>query len=304
MSIILSDTELQQLQRLTFASARVSSRGLTGEHRSRRRGLSPEFADYKAYTPGDDFRRIDWNTYARLDHLFIRESETTTEEDIHLFLDTAPGMDWSSDPDLPTKLATAKYLAAILAYIATWHFDRLSLQTFGGDGSRGTWGPRQGRSTILPMLGWLATLPVAPVSEPDMAIRRFVRQRKRSGRLIVLSDFAWADADRLRETLHAASGSLWQSTLILIEDPAEIDPAPLFGDEPHLELEEIGSRSRMQVGSGVEALTAYRVAREVWNKDLDDVARTPGVNLVCIDPDRRASAELLGQLVDAAVLQR
>src|SRR4051812_32428148 len=76
----LFDEELiARLRRLTVISKRSVAEGLAGEHRSKRRGSSPEFADFKSYTQGDDFRRIDWNIYSRLDELFVRLSEVTTE---------------------------------------------------------------------------------------------------------------------------------------------------------------------------------------------------------------------------------
>ncbi|MGI8643443.1 MAG: DUF58 domain-containing protein, partial [Thermomicrobiales bacterium] len=64
---IFTEAYLARLRRLSVLSRSTLSAGLVGEHRSRRRGASPEFADFKRYSPGDDFRRIDWNIYGRLD---------------------------------------------------------------------------------------------------------------------------------------------------------------------------------------------------------------------------------------------
>ena len=89
-----TNATLARLRRLSLVAGRARTEGLAGEHRSRRRGTSPEFADFKRYSQGDDFRRIDWNTYARLDGLFVRLSEVTTELSVHFLLDSSASMDW------------------------------------------------------------------------------------------------------------------------------------------------------------------------------------------------------------------
>ncbi|MCC6315772.1 MAG: hypothetical protein IT337_17380, partial [Thermomicrobiales bacterium] len=62
---LFDEALLSQVRRLSLTPRRVRSSGLAGEHRSLRRGSSPEFADFKSYSIGDDFRRIDWNIYSR-----------------------------------------------------------------------------------------------------------------------------------------------------------------------------------------------------------------------------------------------
>jgi uncharacterized protein (DUF58 family) len=101
--LLLDERTLARLRRLTLVAGRARTEGLAGEHRSRRRGASPEFADFKRYSQGDDFRRIDWNTYARLDGLFVRLSEDTTELSVHFLLDSSASMDWRGNDDRPTK---------------------------------------------------------------------------------------------------------------------------------------------------------------------------------------------------------
>src|SRR3954451_7707845 len=128
---LFSEELLSRLRRLTLISRKSIAEGLAGEHRSRRRGSSPEFADFKSYSQGDDFRRIDWNIYSRLDELFVRLSEVTTEFTVHLLLDASNSMDWSGDPDLPTKFTYARRIAGSLSYVSLWHFDRVVIAPFG-----------------------------------------------------------------------------------------------------------------------------------------------------------------------------
>ena len=93
---LFTDDVLARLRRVILQSRRLARTGLTGEHRSLRKGPSPEFADYKAYSVGDDYRRIDWRVYARFDSLYVRESEITAEFDVHLLVDVSRSMEWSS----------------------------------------------------------------------------------------------------------------------------------------------------------------------------------------------------------------
>src|SRR5215213_11447253 len=128
--LLLDERSLARLRRLSLVAGRARTEGLAGEHRSRRRGTSPEFADFKRYSQGDDFRRIDWNTYARLDSLFVRLSEVTTELSVHFLLDSSASMDWRGSDDRPTKFTAATRLTGALAYIALWGFDRVSIVPF------------------------------------------------------------------------------------------------------------------------------------------------------------------------------
>src|SRR5438270_5569605 len=82
------------LESLTLAGKRVPSGRAAGQWRSRVAGSSVEFSDYRTYAPGDEFRRIDWNAYARLERLFVRLYRA--EEDLSLagVLDTSALMGW------------------------------------------------------------------------------------------------------------------------------------------------------------------------------------------------------------------
>src|SRR5690349_4075357 len=138
------------LRRLVLLSKHTIAEGLAGEHRSRRRGSSPEFADFKMYSQGDDFRRIDWNLYARLDEVFVRLSEVTTELSVHVLLDCSNSMDWRGGEETPSKFRYARQLAGALCYVSLWHFDRVAITPFGARLGH-PFGPSQGRAYTMPM---------------------------------------------------------------------------------------------------------------------------------------------------------
>src|SRR5512145_1609323 len=113
-SNLLSPELLARLEKMELVSRKIFRGRMKGERRSRRKGQSVEFADFRSYVPGDDLRFIDWNTYARLDKLFLKMF--LEEEDLHFYavIDASPSMDFGQ----PTKLYFAKQLAAALGFVA------------------------------------------------------------------------------------------------------------------------------------------------------------------------------------------
>ena len=86
---LLDEEFLRRLERLSVFSQRSVKAGLIGEHQSVRKASSFEFADYRHYVPGDDFRRIDWNAYGRLEQLFLKLTEAKEDVAVHLLIDPA-----------------------------------------------------------------------------------------------------------------------------------------------------------------------------------------------------------------------
>jgi uncharacterized protein (DUF58 family) len=262
--VVFDEALLGQLRRLTMLPGQVRAEGIAGEHRSRRRGASPEFADFKRYSQGDDFRRIDWNTYARLDGLFIRLSEVTAELGIHVLLDASESMQWRAQETLPTKFTYARRVAGALGYVALWHFDRLTVTPFG-DRTGQPFGPVQGRPQTLPMLKALETMrPLGGTALPE-TIARYLHAHRRPGVLIVISDLLSGDPEALRPLLRDARGRGWQVAIVQVLDEAEITPNAaadfLAGDDPEagalVELVDSESGERLQLTADDELLRRY-----------------------------------------------
>jgi uncharacterized protein (DUF58 family) len=104
---------------------------LMGLHRSPHRGFSAEFAELRAYQPGDDLRYIDWRMYGRSDRFFVKQFEEETNLRAYLLLDCSASMDGSSAPEsLPSKLWYARHLAASLSLILLRQGDAVGLAAF------------------------------------------------------------------------------------------------------------------------------------------------------------------------------
>ena len=124
---LLTPELLTQLERMELVSRKIFRGRMKGEKRSKRKGQSVEFADYRNYVAGDDLRFIDWNLYARLDKLFLKLF--LEEEDLHFYslIDVSQSMMFGD----PTKLFYAKQLAAALGYIGLCRSDRVKIEPIG-----------------------------------------------------------------------------------------------------------------------------------------------------------------------------
>lgn len=292
---LFTDDVLARLRRVILRSRRLANSGLSGEHRSLRKGPSPEFADFKAYSVGDDFRRIDWRAYARFDALYVRESEITTEFDVHVLADVSRSMDWSSDGELPSKLRFALQLTGALGYLSLWHFDRLSITPVGSDAQR-RFGPAQGRTNIRPMLAWLERLHAQREADLVAALSRLVHERRRAGILLIVSDFLSEDLDRLETAMRGAVGRGWEIALIQVSDPAEADPSQFLALAETHQATDLESGVTMPIRSDAVSVAGYLERRAAWHEELTRLgggARTLHVELSTEQPVDQSLVRLL-----------
>ena len=127
----LLDSELMaKLDQVDVMSRKIFAGKLQGERRSKKRGISVEFADYRHYTHGDDLRFVDWNIYARLDKLFLKMF--LEEEDLSLVvaIDTSASMHWGN----PSKFVFSQQLAMALGYIGLVNHNRVTMYGFNSEG--------------------------------------------------------------------------------------------------------------------------------------------------------------------------
>jgi uncharacterized protein (DUF58 family) len=122
---------LARLGDLALLARMVVDGYMHGLHRSRRVGLSLDFAEHRAYQPGDDIRRIDWKLYGRTDRFYVKEYEADTNAAVTFALDASASMDFGSGP--VTKFHYGRMLVAALAWLSQRQGDRVGLVTFSGD---------------------------------------------------------------------------------------------------------------------------------------------------------------------------
>src|SRR5512138_1306419 len=123
---LLTPELLRRLEQFQLLAARRAKSSARGERRSRARGQSVEFADYRTYVHGDDFRYLDWNLYGRLERLFLKLYEEERELPVRIFLDASESMSFGE----PRKFDFARQVAAAIGYVALCGFDRVTLAAF------------------------------------------------------------------------------------------------------------------------------------------------------------------------------
>jgi uncharacterized protein (DUF58 family) len=178
---LLEPALLRRLEGLALQVRRAVSGQMGGERRSRRRGQSVEFADFRNYTPGDDFRLIDWNAYARLDRFMLRLFVAEEELPLSLFVDLSGSMDWGK----PNKAETARRLAAAIAYVALAALDRVRLTVFA-DGPTSGGAPYRGRRAAGELFARLQSFPVGGPTNYARLVWPIGRQRP--GMSVLISD--------------------------------------------------------------------------------------------------------------------
>lgn len=127
----LDPVVLARIDNLELLARTVVEGFLNGLHHSPYLGLSVDFAEHRAYMPGDDIRRIDWRLWARTDRFYVKEFEADTNANFSLILDISRSMDYGSRG--VTKLDYGRFLAACLAYFSRQQRDRVGLVTFDSD---------------------------------------------------------------------------------------------------------------------------------------------------------------------------
>src|SRR5205823_1898744 len=155
---LLDPQFLARLEQLELVSRKIFLGRMKGERRSKRKGQSVEFADYRNYVVGDDLRFLDWNLLARLDKLFIRLF--LEEEDLHFFIliDNSLSMDFGT----PSKLHYAKQVAAALGFIGLVNMDRVVIEAFN-DRLIQSMPAARGRRSLWRLLDFLANVePAGP----------------------------------------------------------------------------------------------------------------------------------------------
>jgi uncharacterized protein (DUF58 family) len=237
---------LAKLDGLRMLSRKIFRGQMRGERRSRNKGQSVEFVDFRPYIKGDDIRRIDWNLYGRLERYYIKLFEEEEDLRLYLLIDCSASMDFGQ----PGKFAHALKIAAGLAYIVLSNLETVSVSIFAGDyGMVST--PARGNGKIHPLIHQLNRLEPGGASNLGSATAQFAAQMQRSGVVCVISDFMLPDGVQSLAPLLSGGNQL---ELVHVLAPDELDP-PVKGD---LELIDRETGERMEVSISGPVLKKYR----------------------------------------------
>jgi uncharacterized protein (DUF58 family) len=266
--VLLTPEFMHKLDRLELASRRIVQGRLQGERRSRRRGTSVEFADYRNYSVGDDLRRIDWNIYSRLEKLFLKLFLEEEDLRVHTLVDTSLSMNFGS----PTKLFFAKKIAAALSYIGMVHHDRVTVEAFASSLQGDSPGPMRARSQIHRLLHYLEKLLPAGSSDMTSAIKAFAMRHSGPGVVVVISDFL--DKNGYETALRYLIARNFEVYVIHVLCPEEVEPT-LTGDLRLLDAED-GDVAEITITAPL--LDRYRRTLEAFKTGMRDWCTQRGIH--------------------------
>lgn len=290
---------MDRLDRLDVISRKVFAGKLPGERRSKRRGQSVEFDDFRLYSPGDDLRHIDWNVYARLERLFVKLFRA--EEDLSVVVAVDASASMQGGP--PSKLVLAQRLAMSLAYLALVNRNRVVLGGLGLAG-RPAWhrlSPMRGRQAVSRaarfVLDELTSEPGSGRPSLTAGLRALAQSRTGRGVVIVISDFL-TDED-LRDGLNwLAAGRGFDTWCVQVLSPGEMDPlqlrdAGLIGDLRLLDVE-TGEAAEVTVSPAL--IRRYRRRLTAFCEQLRAACLARGMAYLLVPSDTDLEALLLEQL--------
>ena len=227
---LLEPDFLRRLERLDVMSRKVLAGKLKGERRSKRRGQSVEFADYRNYVIGDDLRFIDWNIYARLDKLFLKLFLEEEDLALHVVLDATASSDYGD----PNKLLYMKRVAAALAYVGLVNYNRVTVNAIG-NGLASTTGALRGKTKMPQVIEYLNRVRAVGPGDLAASCRRFALTHRNRGICVILSDFF--DKNGFDAGLRYVAGGRYDLFAIQVLSPQEIEP-DLTGDLKLVDLED------------------------------------------------------------------
>lgn len=276
---------LARISDLALLARTVVDGFMHGLHRSSRHGLSLDFAEHRAYQPGDDIRRIDWRAYGRTDRHYVKEYEADTNAAVIFALDASGSMDFGSGPI--TKVHYGRCLIASLAWLSQRQGDRVGLVTFTDDLADIV--PPSTRHLQLLLHTLARTRAGGGAQLPDV-LARAARVMTRAGIVVLVSD-CYEEPDALGTAVDALRARGHEIIVFHLVDPAERElpwtmPAT-FQDA------ESGARLPLRPD---ELRPKYRRLMDEHRAALSQRLAAAGVDYVPLDTDRPLDQALYAYL--------
>ncbi len=263
---LFDEAFLRRMERMSIQAQRTLRGNLaSGEHPSRRQMPATIFSDHRPYTSGDDLRYVDWNAYARQEHVLVKLGEAEQDIAVHLLIDASRSMTLGQPP----RLRLARQLAGALGYLALAHSDRLQIVPFGPAATR-SFGPVQGKAYVPALLRFIEQISPQPTTQLGTVLGTYARQHPRGGLLVLCSDLL--APENLEEALRPLQPPRWQTLVLHLLDQRDLQPE-LSGP---LELEDSESGQHLALTLDDTTLNEYRRAVATWREDLARICARRG----------------------------
>jgi uncharacterized protein (DUF58 family) len=284
---LLEPVLLARLERLQVATRRRLAGHLSAEHRSPHHGTTLDFAEYREYHPGDDFRRIDYPALARLDQLLVRLYEAEDDLTVRLLVDTSGSMATGD------KMRQARRIAAALGFVALVRRDAVTVH--GVPSTRQA--PRfTGRHAAVALFDHLEALEPGGDTRFVASARDLLSRPGPPGLTVLISDLLTSEWDDGVTRLPGRGGDL---TVVHLLAGEEVRP-DLIGD---LDLVDSETGARVAVSLSPDALRRYERMALDWADRVALRCRQVGAAYVRVLDDDDIEPLLLGGWRAAGVLR-
>jgi uncharacterized protein (DUF58 family) len=277
MQQYLDPVVLASISSIDLVARTVVDGFMAGLHRSPQFGFSQEFAEYRAYTPGDDLRHIDWNVFARTERMYLKRFHGDTNSQLLILLDSSGSMSFKSGS--VSKLDYARFLAASLSYMGSTQRDATGVIVFD-DQVRNYIPPSSRQGQLVRVLHAIeAAQPgtTTDFAKPFLHFQQFLHRR---GIVAVISDF-YDDPDRVIGNIEPLRYHGNDVALFHVVDPVELEPK--FTDP--VVLEDMETKSTLEV-SPEYANHEYRARFQAHIEALRTAARRSGLDYTVMDTSR------------------
>lgn len=268
------------------------SSGTQGGRKSKAKGVSVEFSDYREYAAGDDFRRIDWNAYGRFDKFFIKVFMEEREGVFNFFIDKSKSMDYG---EVNKKDAALKIVGA-LSYVALNNLDRVNINTMES-GSVKSLKSATGNKGFQRIIKELESMEFDGATDLPQSIKR--RNLTSKGISIVVSDFLNNDGiETLEDGLKYLAYKKQQIILVQVLSEEEINPE--FNNEVTFIDSETGEDLKMSLTPSL--IEDYKKALKDYNKKLESLAKKYGGKLISVSSSKSIEEIILNDFSKKRVL--
>lgn len=262
---------LRKLEQLVISSKITLADGASGNRKSRAKGSSVEFSDYREYSIGDDFKRIDWNAYGRFEKLFIKLFMEEREAPIHIFLDNSKSMDWGE----PNKSIASRRLAAALSYISLASFDRVSLVCLNNTVDKFKPDLR-GKNSFSQILNLMENLEHTGTTDIYNTVSKY-NLKSGKGISIVISDFF--TQGKLIDMINYLQFKKQEVYICHILAPQEVEPEIGMS----LRLIDIESGEFRDVTASPALIKTYKKVYNRFITNIEEICKGRGVNYIFME---------------------
>lgn len=273
VSSIFDSAFLKKIEQLKINTQMLMNTNGSGSRKSRSKGSSVEFSDYREYADGDDFRRIDWNAYGRFEKLYVKLYMEEREARVNIFLDISKSMNWGN----PHKGTQAKRLAAALGYIALSNFDRVSIYAVNSKLSSCR-KSMHAKAAFWEMLRFLEELPYYGTTTLNAGIKEFDGSGG-SGISFVISDLM--STDGVQDAIKYLQYHKQDVVLCHLLAPQEVNP-PLHGS---IRLVDVETGEVKDITVTHRLLQSYQTVLNRFIDDFKEFSYKRGLSYVQLSTD-------------------